>query len=145
MKQGSQSLVVSTTLNTLSSGVANLKEKEGVGFAIKKDIVTKLTEMPRPVSDRIMMMRLPLSQDNFATIISVYAPKMTNPDENKEAFYNQLTSVLSRIPHTDKLLLIGYFIARIGRDNGLWSWANMGLGNATPMASFYWLCALSSN
>ena len=28
-KQGSQSLVVSTTWNTLSSGVANRKEKEG--------------------------------------------------------------------------------------------------------------------
>ena len=23
--------------------------------------------------------------------------------------------------------------------SGLWSWANMNLGNATPMASFYWL------
>ncbi|KAK2156130.1 hypothetical protein NP493_2001g00002 [Ridgeia piscesae] len=66
----------------------------GVGFAIKKDIVTKLTEMPRPVRDRIMTMRLPLSKDNFATIISVYAPTMTNPDENKEAFYNQLASLV---------------------------------------------------
>ena len=54
----------------------------GVGFANnKKYIVTKLTEMPRPVSDRIMTMRLPLSKDNFATIVSVYAPTMTNPDE----------------------------------------------------------------
>ena len=43
-----------------------------VGFAIKKDIVTKL---PRPVSDKIMTMRLPLSKDNFATIISVYKPR----------------------------------------------------------------------
>ena len=89
-----------------SSGVANPKEKEGragIGFAIKKDIVTKLTEMPRPLSDRIMTMRLPLSKDNFATIISVYAPTMTN----KEAFYNQLASVLSCIPRTDELLLIG--------------------------------------
>ena len=25
--------------------------------------------------------------------------------------------------------------------SGPWSWANMGLGNATPMANFYWLCA----
>ena len=89
-------------------------------FAIKKDIITKLTEMPRPVSDRIMTMRLPLSKDNFATIINVYAPTMTNPDENKEAFYNQLTSVLRGIPHTDKLLLIGDFNARIGRDNDKW-------------------------
>ena len=118
-----------------------------MGFAIKKDIVTKLTEMPRPVSDRIMTMRLLLSKDNFAIIISVYAPTMTNPDENKEAFYNQLASVLSGIPRTDKLLLIGYFNARIGKDNDKWpwSWAKMGLGNATPMASFYWLYALSSN
>ena len=67
-----------------------------------------------------MTMRLPLSKDNFATIISVYAPTMTNPDENKEAFYNQLASVLSDIPRTDKLLLIGDFNVRIGRDNDKW-------------------------
>ena len=102
-----------------------------MGFAIKNDIVTKLTEMPRPVSDRIITMRLSLSKDNFATIISVYAPTMTNPDKNKEAFYNQLASVLSGIPRTDKLLLIGDFNGRIGRDNDKWP--------------FYWLCALSSN
>ena len=71
-----------------------------MGFAIKKDIVTKLTEMPRPVSDRIMMMRITLNKDSFATIISVYAPTVTNPDENKEAFYNQLASVLSDILRT---------------------------------------------
>ena len=45
---------------------------------------------------------------------------MTNPDENKEAFYNQLASVLSGIPRTDMLLLIGDFNARIGRDNDNW-------------------------
>ena len=86
MKQGSQSLVVSTTWNTLSSGVANPKEKEGrLEWALlsKKDIITNMIEMPRPVSDRIMTMRLPLSKDNFATIIRVYAPTMTNPDEYK--------------------------------------------------------------
>ena len=104
-----------------------------MGFAIKQDIVTKLIELPRPVNDRIMTMILPLSKDNFATIISVYAPTVTNPDENKEAFYNQLANVRSGIPRTDKLLLIGDSNARIGRLK------------ATPMASFYWRCALSSN
>ena len=84
-----------------------------MGFAIKKDIVTNLTDMPRPVSDRFMTMRLPLSKDNFATIISVYAPTMTNTDGNREAFYNQLASVLCGITRTDKLLLIGNFNARI--------------------------------
>ena len=118
-----------------------------MGFAIKKDIVTKLTEMPRPVSDRIMTMILPLSKANFATVFSVYAPTMTHPHENNEAFYNHLARVLNGIPRTDKLLLIGSFNARFGRDNDKWPlvMGKMGLGNATPMASFYWLCALSSN
>ena len=93
------------------------RREAGVGCAIKMDIVTKLTEMPRPISDRIMTMRLRLSKDNFATVISVYAPIMTNPDENKDAFYIQLASVLSGIPRTYKLLLIGDFNARIGRGN----------------------------
>ena len=79
-----------------------------------------MTEMPWPVSDRIVTMRLPLGKDNFATIISVYAPTMTNPDENKEAFYIQLASVLNGIPRTDQLVLIGDFNARIGRDNDKW-------------------------
>ena len=123
MKLSSQSLVVSTTWNTLFSGVANPKKKEGSqrGFAIKRDIVTELTELPRPASERIMTMRLPLSKDNFATIISVYASTMTNPDENKEAFYSQLASVLSGIHRTDKLLLIGDFNAMIGRENHKWA------------------------
>ena len=88
------------------SGIPEGDRREaGVAFAIKKIIVIKLTEMPRPVSDRIMMRRLPLSKNNFATIISMYAPTMTNPDGNKEAIYNQLASVLSSFPCTDKLLL----------------------------------------
>ena len=80
-----------------------------MGFAIKKDIVTKLTEMPRPVSDRIMTMRLPLSKDNFATVISVYAPTVTNPDEKQGDILQPVATVLSGIPRTDKILLIGDF------------------------------------
>ena len=116
------------------------RREAGVGFAIKKDIVAKLI-----VSHIIMTTGLPLSKDNLATIISVYAPTTTNPDENTEIFYNQLASgVFSGIPRTDKLLLTGYFNAWIGRDNDKWplARANLALRNAIPMASFYWLCAL---
>ena len=89
---------LSSTEKELTDQKEGERREAGVSCAIKKDIVTKLTEMPRPVSDWIMTMRLPLSKDNFATIISVYAPTMTYPDENKEAFYNQLASVLSGSP-----------------------------------------------
>ena len=100
VKQGSQSLRVSLSDLEYSffwSGKLEGERREaGVGFVIKKDIVTKLTEMPRPVSDSIMT----TSKDNFATIISVYAPTMTNPDENKEASSTtswQLCSVASLV------------------------------------------------
>ena len=75
------------------------KRETGVGFAIKTDIVTKLTEMPRPVSDRNMTMRLPLSKDNFATIISVYAPTMTNPDENNHLISSWSSFRTPRVEH----------------------------------------------
>ena len=123
------------------SGKAEGERREaGVGFAIKKDIVTELTEMPRP-----MTMRLSLSKDNVATITSVYAKTMTNPDENKEAFYNQLASVLNSIPRTHKLLLIEDFNARIGRENDKWPlvMGKHGIGKCNSNGEL--LLALSSN
>ena len=76
--------------------------------------------MPHPVSDRIMTMRIPLTKDRNATIVSAYVPPMANPEENKETFYSQLKGTLRKIPSTDKLLLIGNFNARIGRENDKW-------------------------
>ena len=98
------------------SGKPNGERREaGVGFAIKRDTVAKLTEMPRPVIDRIMTMRIPFTKDRNATIVSAYAPTMANPEENKETSYSQQTGTLRNMPSTDKLLLIGDINARIGR------------------------------
>ena len=96
------------------------RREAGVGFAIRREIVGKLTEKPKLVNERIMTMRIPLAKNGNATLISVYAPTMTNPDEAKENFYNQLRSTLHSIPHTDKLILMGDFNARIGRDYEKW-------------------------
>ena len=58
--------------------------------SIKRDIVAKLTEMLHPVSDLIMTMRIPLTEDRNAILVSTYVPTMANPKENKEPFYIQL-------------------------------------------------------
>ena len=50
----------------------------------------------------------------------MHAPTMTNHEENKETFYSQLKGTIRYIPSTDKLLLIGDFNARIGRENDKW-------------------------
>lgn len=108
-----------------------VRREAGVGFAIRKDIVAKLTEMPKAVNDRIMTMRMPLVKKGNATLINVYAPTMTNPDETKETFYNQLRRTLRDIPRTDKLILMGDFNARVGRDYEKWPtvMGRHGIGN----------------
>ena len=74
------------------------RNEAGVGFAVKKDIVKILTEMPRPVSNRIMTMKIPLSKDNFATIIIVYAPTMTKMKPRRPSTTSwQVCSVASLI------------------------------------------------
>ena len=96
------------------------RRESGVGFAIKNTMVHLLEQDPSPVSDRIMTMRLPLERNAYATIISVYAPTMTNPEENKEGFYSQLREVLSQVPKKDKLILTGDFNARVGCEQDKW-------------------------
>ena len=45
---------------------------------------------------------------------------MTNPDEVKDKFYDDLDSVISAAPRTDKLILHGDFNARVGTDHQTW-------------------------
>ena len=45
---------------------------------------------------------------------------MTNPDEVKDKFYDDLDSVISAAPRTDKLILLGDFNARVGTDHQIW-------------------------
>nr|VZH89057.1 unnamed protein product [Spirometra erinaceieuropaei] len=52
----------------------------GVAFAIRNDIVGRPPCLPQGINDRLMSLRLPLWGGKFATIISAYAPTMTNPD-----------------------------------------------------------------
>ena len=67
-----------------------------------------------------MTLRLPLSGKRHATIVSAYAPTMTNPDEVKDKFYDDLNSVISATHRTDKLILLGDFKARVGTDHQTW-------------------------
>ena len=64
-----------------------------------------------------MTLRLPLSGKGHATIVSAYAPIMTNPDEAKDVFYDDLDSVISATPRTDKLIFLGNFSVRVGTDH----------------------------
>ena len=45
---------------------------------------------------------------------------MTNPDEVKDKFYDDLDSVISATTRTDKLILLGDLNARLGTDHKTW-------------------------
>ena len=97
------------------------RREAGVGFAVKSSLVSKLTSPPNGVNDRLMTMRLPLSHgQKFATLVSCYAPTMTNPDEVKDKFYEDLNAVIASVPNADKLIILGDFNARVGRDSTTW-------------------------
>ena len=63
---------------------AEEKRESGVGFAILSSLVSKLDKPPKGINDRLMTLRLPLQGKKFATIISAYAPTMTNPDRKRK-------------------------------------------------------------
>ena len=91
-----------------------------VGFAIKTSHVQKLASIPEGLNDCLMKMQLPLGHKKSLTLISAYAPTMTNPEENKDKFYEELDSHISSVPQSDKLILLGDFNARIGTDHQAW-------------------------
>ena len=93
----------------------------GVGFAIKTLLVGKLACTPKGVNDCLMTLRLPLHFGRkFATLISAYAPTMTNSDQIKDKFYEDLESTICAVSATDKVIILGDFNARVGQDTASW-------------------------
>ena len=82
--------------------------------------MSKLSEIPKGINGRLMTLRLPLSGKRHGTIVSAYASTMTNPDDVKDKFYDDLYSVISAAPRTDKLILLGDFNATVGTDHQTW-------------------------
>ena len=120
---------------TPSSGVdMGLKKdvRAGVGFAVKSTLVSKLASPSKGVNNCLMMMRLPFSNgQKFITIVSAYAPTMTNPDEVKDRFYEDLNAVITTVPSADKLIILSDFNARVGSDSTIWEGVirQYGVGN----------------
>ncbi|KAI8499112.1 hypothetical protein Bbelb_228760 [Branchiostoma belcheri] len=92
----------------------------GVGFMVENSIANKLQNLPVGHSDRLMSLRLPLRDNQFVTLISAYAPTLQAEPATKEAFYADLRSLLTNVKETDKLLVLGDFNARVGRDHEVW-------------------------
>nr|VZI47500.1 unnamed protein product [Spirometra erinaceieuropaei] len=98
------------------------RQDAGVAFAIRNDIVGRLPCLPQDINDRLMSLRLPLRRGGkFATIISAYAPTMTNPDATaRDKFYEDLHALLATVSKADKLIVLCDFNSRVGTDHTAW-------------------------
>ena len=81
------------------------RRDSGVGFAIRSKLVDRLEEFPHGISDRLMLLRLALSKDRFASIISVYAPTQSSSEDVIDQFYADLGLLISKVHNDDKLIV----------------------------------------
>ena len=95
--------------------------KAGVGYTLKTLLVGKLAYPPKRMNDHLMTIRLPLHHGKrFASIISAYAPTMTNTDETKGKFYEDFEYVISAVLTAEKIIILGDFKAKVGQDHASW-------------------------
>ena len=112
---------------------AHEPRQSGVGFAIRNQYLKLLDKLPEGINDRLATMRMKVNNSH----VSACAPTMAYSDQAKEEFYEQLDHVIQSIPHSDKLLLLGDFNARVGSDhNGTKYLVTMGSERKTQMAPF---------
>ena len=97
------------------------KHYHGVGFAIRSNLVPLLkSKYPTGINERLMTMCLPLDSCNL-TLISAYAPTLKSPQQDKDCFYDTLNETIKAIPSSHKILLMGDFNARVGKDCVSWN------------------------
>lgn len=67
-----------------------------------------------------MALQLLLQNKSQVTLISAYASAMTNPNEMKDGYYEELDTLLSAVSRINKLILLDNFNTRIGCDSAAW-------------------------
>lgn len=90
----------------------------GVGLAVHNKLISSITT-PVAKSARIISLQLS-TKSGMATIISAYAPTLTDSQENKARFYDDLCEVVDSVPQNSQLFLLGDFNSRVGADYRAW-------------------------
>ncbi|KAJ1190444.1 hypothetical protein NDU88_007182 [Pleurodeles waltl] len=80
-------------------------------------MISQLTSLPKGFNNRLMSLWLPFKGKRHATFISAYALTMTNPEEIKDKFYEDLKTLKASVPKEDKLVILGDYNAGVGADS----------------------------
>jgi len=109
----------------------------GVGFAIRTKLMTSVCESPCAISPHLMRFQLKLEGGHVATLFSCYEPTLTATQEEKEQFYDQLSSATNTVPIKHQLFMIGDLNGRVGKDFKVWNkiLGHHGIGNKNANGS----------
>ena len=92
----------------------------GVRFTIRTALLRSMPVLTVGINEHLMKLGIPLSRIRYLTIISAYAPTLTSLDDAKEQFHEQFDQVIRSTPPSDKLVILGDFNARVGRNYSSW-------------------------
>ena len=92
--------------------------EHGVGVAVRNSLLSSISP-PTKGSERILKIQINTAEGKVS-IISVYAPTVSSPEEVKDRFYDDLNSIVGEVPQGESLLLLGDFNARVGADREAW-------------------------
>jgi exonuclease III len=71
----------------------------------------------KPIDERLMHAKIFHNTALSISVVVVYSPTNESAEEAKEAFLEQLQSVVNNIPKHDVLLITGDFKAKVGTNN----------------------------
>ena len=98
----------------IHSGRVDGIRRQGVGLSLSKRIKNSLISY-MPISERVLTARLHSKHLNISVVV-VYAPTEAASDNDKDEFYQQLSSVFDELPRHDLKLLLGDLNAQVTSD-----------------------------
>ena len=96
-----------------NSGLPETERRtRGVGFLLNARYASSVLEF-NSLSERVCLIKLK-SKYNNTTIIQIYAPDTSYPDNDIEMFYNSVQGLINNVPNRDELVIMGDFNAKVG-------------------------------
>ena len=98
----------------------------GVGVLLAEKWVDKVHDIKR-MSDRIILIKL-LVEDALLTVLYVYAPQTGLEESTKDAVYDCLQTVISKLPDKEIVIPCGDWNGHIGREAAGYKGVHRGYG-----------------
>lgn len=114
-KKGKGSTKFSNYILIYSGKNKNERASSGVGFLVNEKFEHSIKAVEY-ISDRLLMITLNIKPYKETHYISVYAPDITKPQEEKDQFYDELQEILNNIPPKDEVIILGDLNARVGNN-----------------------------